>query len=115
MIHLGDKYIYNIFLEFGINVKPFRPIKICLNKTYNEICIGKYLSGAFHIWNVLKQGDALSPLLFNFAVEYTSRKVQESKQGLELNGTLQLLVDADGVDLLCESTHYRETEALVRC
>jgi hypothetical protein len=31
----------------------------------------------FPIQNGLKQGDALSPLVFNFAIEYTIMKAQE--------------------------------------
>jgi hypothetical protein len=66
--------LYNILLEFGIPKKLVRLIKMCLNETYSKVRIDKLLSETFPIQNGLKQGDALSPLLFNFALEYAIRK-----------------------------------------
>jgi hypothetical protein len=43
---------------------------MCLNEKYSKICIDKHLSDSFPIQIGVKQGDALSPLLFNFALEY---------------------------------------------
>jgi hypothetical protein len=59
--------LYYILIEFGVPIKLVRLIKMCLNETYSKVHIGKHLSDRFPIKNGLKQGDALSPLLFSFA------------------------------------------------
>ena len=63
------KSLYDILIKFGVPKKLVRLIKVCLDGTQSKVRIGNYLSSSFPIENCLKQGDALTPLLFNFALE----------------------------------------------
>jgi hypothetical protein len=107
--------LYDILIQFGVPMKLVRLIKMCLNDTCRKVRIGKHLSESFPIQNSLKQGDALSQLLFNFALEYAIRKVQENQVGLKLNGTHQFLAYTDDVNLLGDNkdTEKKNTEILI--
>jgi hypothetical protein len=76
--------------------------------------VGQHLSILFPIKIGLKQ-DALSPLLFNFALEYAIWRVQVNQNDLKLNGTYQLLFYADDFDVLVGRvlTMKKNTDALV--
>jgi hypothetical protein len=65
--------------------------------------IGINLSDTISIQNSLKRADSLSPLLFNFALEYAFTRVQKNKKGLKLNETHQLLTYADDINIVRES------------
>jgi len=82
-----------------------------LTETYSRVRVGNNVSDRFTIGNDLKQGDALSPMLFNFALEYVIRRVQVNRDGLKLNGTHQLLPYADDVNILGGSIHTLKENA----
>jgi hypothetical protein len=81
----------NILIEFFILMKLERLIKMCLTETYTRIRIGNNLSDMFPIRNGLKGGDALSPLLFNFALEYAIRRVQVNQDGFKVHTSFWLM------------------------
>jgi hypothetical protein len=105
----------NILIEIEVPVRLVKLIKMRFYETYSKIRVGKLskirvgklLSDTFPIQNGVRQGDALSPLLSNFALEYAIRKVQENQAKLKLNVNLL----GDNVDTIKKNT---ETLMLVR-
>jgi len=107
--------LYKNIIQFGIPRIIVRLVKMSLTETYSRVWVGKNVYDRFHIRNCLKQGDALSPLHFKFALEYAIRKFQVNRDGLKLNGIHQVLAYDDNVNLLGGSIHTlkENAEALV--
>ena len=72
-------------------------MKIYLNGIFDE-----NLSSSLSIKKYFKQGDALSPLLFNFALEYAIMKAQEINLELDMTGIHRVLAYAVVVNLIRE-------------
>jgi hypothetical protein len=83
-IYDSSRIWVNILIEFCISMKLVRLMKLCLTEKHGRR-VGKNLSDMFPIRNSLKQGDALSPLLLNFALEYAIRRVQVNQDVLKFN------------------------------
>jgi len=90
--------LYIILTEFGSPLNLVSLLKMCLNEMYSRVRVGKHLSDIFPIRNGLEQGDALSSMLFNFALEYAIRRVRVKQDGLKLSSTHQHLVYGDDVN-----------------
>ena len=51
----------------------------------------------------------LYPLISTFALEYAIKRIEVTQEGLKLNGTHQLLVYVDDVNILGGSVHTKNT------
>jgi hypothetical protein len=97
-----------------MTVTLVRGINMCPMETYSRIRVGKHLSEMFRIKSGLKQGDALSSLLFNVALEYVIWRVSAIQNGFKLDSRQQLLFYADDINIFSGNVQAFENVVLWR-
>ncbi|XP_073946541.1 uncharacterized protein [Choristoneura fumiferana] len=101
---VGRGILFLVLKSFGVPDKLIAMIKVATQTSRLKVRVGKALTEEFEVVTGLKQGDALSPMLFNLILEYVIRKVLMHDGGVELNGKHKIIGYADDLALLgkCE-------------
>lgn len=99
-------YLFNTLKSFGIPRKIVRLVMMTLRGTRSKVTLAGQTSREFQVMKGLRQGDALSCMLFNLTLESAMRKLDVNPGGTLLNRTTQALTFADDVDLLSRRVDY---------
>ncbi|KAL4154352.1 hypothetical protein QTP88_000231 [Uroleucon formosanum] len=94
--------LWSALIHFGIPRKLVKLIKCCNSDTLCKVRFLGETSKEFEVRCGLKQGDALSPALFNLALEKVVRDMQGGRE-MEVLGRSSLLAYADDIVLFGES------------
>lgn len=86
--------------EFGFHKKLISLTKMCMNGTRYQVRVDYSNSNEFEVMTRLKQGDALSAILFNIALEkWYAVCVHRNKLGINIGKTtLDMLGFADDLN-----------------
>lgn len=89
--------------EFGIPEKLVRMTKMTMHGVRGVVRMEGDISREFDIRGGLKQGDGLSCILFNIALEKAIRTADIVNRGTILNRSIQTLGYADDLDIIGRS------------
>ncbi|KAG7296948.1 hypothetical protein JYU34_019852 [Plutella xylostella] len=96
--------LYAILRNFDIPAKLVELIEAATRDSNMQVRVGGEMTEPFPVVTGLKQGDALSPMLFNLVLEYVLRKVLTLEVGIKLNGRHKVVGYADDLALLGETS-----------
>lgn len=92
--------LWNIMYEFNFPSKLIRLLKATLNGVQCYVRVAGNLSTPFESVNGLRQGDALSCILFNVALEGVIRRAGIQTGGTIFNRSIQIIGYADDIDIV---------------
>ncbi|KAL4141596.1 hypothetical protein QTP88_004212 [Uroleucon formosanum] len=93
--------LWNVMVQLGIPAKLVRMVKACMKNSRCKVKFNSVLSKEFTVTTGVRQGDALSPILFNIALESVVKEVlQNEPQGLNIGQGKQVLLAAYADDIV---------------
>ena len=95
--------LFRAVLKLGISLKLVRLTQAMLESTTTKVKIQNELSESFHMWNGLRQGDAVACILFNMALEKIIREANINQRGNIFYKSVQILAYADDIDIISSS------------
>lgn len=101
---INREELWNTLTYFGIPKKYVNMVKLCSNKTECKVKFLGEFSSAFEVKSGLRQGDALSPTLFNLGLEKVIQEINHSHQVEVVNKEI-ILAYADDIVILGNSRH----------
>ncbi|KAL4113759.1 hypothetical protein QTP88_017332 [Uroleucon formosanum] len=94
--------LWKTLIILGIPKKYVKLIKARYEKTLCKVCYLQGISDPFEVKSGLKQGDALSPALFNLALEKIIRDTNDDRR-MEISNEQVMLAYADDIMLMGET------------
>lgn len=95
--------LWSLMKKFKFSDKIIKLIKLCVNDSKGKVKVGREYTEIFEINTGVRQGDGLSPILFNIALEEALRETTKSTGGAKIPDKINLLAFADDVVIVAEN------------
>lgn len=100
--------IWQKMKKFGIPRKLINLVRITVENSKCKVRVDGEISEEFEVGTGVRQGDGLSPLLFNIALEDALQRVRGTNIGVEVGSKVNILAFADDVVILAEDKEDME-------